>query len=97
MIYELHPDAETELNNAALHYAKEASKAIALAFLAEFERVAELLESNQQLGTKSKGGLRVYPFRRFPYSIVYREVASGPYLYAVAHQRQEPGYWLGRV
>lgn len=97
MTYELHPEAESELNNAALYYAKEASKGIALAFLAEFERVAELLESNQQLGTKSKTGLRVYPFRRFPYSIIYREVASGPYLYAVAHQRQAPGYWLVRV
>ena len=97
MTYELHPEAEAELNNAALHYAKQASKGIALAFLAEFERVAELLESNQQLGTKSHAGLRVYPLRRFPYSIVYRAMTSGPYLYAVAHQRQEPGYWLGRV
>ncbi len=97
MTYELHPEAETELSSAALHYAEEASLNIALAFLAEFERVAELLESNQQLGTKSKAGLRVHPFRRFPYSIVYREAESGPYLYAVAHQRQEPGYWLGRV
>ncbi len=97
MTYELHPEAEAELSNAALHYAKQASKGIALAFLAEFERVAEVLESNQQLGTKSKAGLRVYPFRRFPYSIVYREAASGPYIYAVAHQRQEPGYWLTRV
>lgn len=47
MTYELHPEAEAELSNAALHYAKQASKGIALAFLAEFERVAELLESNQ--------------------------------------------------
>lgn len=70
---------------------------IALAFLAEFERVAELVEGNQQLGTKAKSGLRVYPFRRFPYSIVYRETQAGPYVYAVAHQRQEPGYWLARV
>lgn len=97
MIYELHPEAEAELTRAALYYANEASRSIALAFLAEFERIAELVEANQQLGTKSKGGLRVYPFRRFPYSIVYRELASGPYLYAVAHQRQEPGYWLGRA
>ena len=97
MIYELHPEAEAELTSATLYYAKEASTSVALAFLAEFERIAELVEASQQLGTKSKGGLRVYPFRRFPYSIVYRELAGGPYFYAVAHQRQEPGYWLGRV
>ncbi len=97
MIYELHPKAESELTSAALYYYKEANRSIGLAFLAEFERVAALVEANQQLGTKAKGGLRVYPFRRFPYSIVYRESAGGPYFYAVAHQRQEPGYWLGRV
>ena len=97
MIYKLHPEAEAELTSATLYYSKEASRSIALAFLGEFERIAELVEANQQLGTKSKGGLRVYPFRRFPYSIVYRELVGGPYFYAVAHQRQEPGYWLGRV
>ena len=87
MIYELHPEAEAELTNASLYYAEEASNRVALAFLAEFERVAELVEENQQLGTRSKSGLRVYPFRRFPYSIVYRETQTGPYVYAVAHQR----------
>ena len=87
MIYELHPEAEAELTSASLYYAEEASNRVALAFLAEFERVAELVEENQQLGTRSKSGLRVYPFRRFPYSIVYRETQTGPYVYAVAHQR----------
>ena len=87
MIYELHPEAEAELTSASLYYAEEASNRVALVFLAEFERVAELVEENQQLGTRSKAGLRVYPFPRFPYSIVYRETQTGPYVYAVAHQR----------
>lgn len=97
MTYELHPDAEAELTSATLYYADEASKGIALACLAEFERIAEPVEGNQQLGTKSKGGLGVYPFRRFPYSVVYRGAAGGPCFYAVAHQRQEPGYWMNRI
>lgn len=71
MSYELHPSADAELSSGARHYAREASIKVARAFLAEFERVAELLEENQQLGTRSKAGLRVYPFRRFPYSLVY--------------------------
>ena len=97
MSYRIHPSADAELSSGARYYAREASIKVARAFLAEFERVAELLEENQQLGTRSKSGLRVYPFRRFPYSLVYRESNAGPYIYAVAHQRQEPGYWLGRV
>lgn len=97
MSYELHPAAEAELAGAALYYAREANIRIAQAFLAEFERVAELLVENQRLGTLSRGGLRVFPFRRFPYSLVYREANVGPHVYAVAHQRREPGYWLHRV
>ncbi len=97
MTYKLHPTAEAELNRAALYYAKQASLSIALAFVAEFERVAELLEGHQQLGTKSKADLRVHPFRRFPYSLVYRESQDGPLVYAVAHHKKAPGYWLARV
>ena len=97
MSFELHPEALAELTRATLYYATAASKNIALAFLAEFERVAELVDANQQLGTKSKGGLRVHPLRRFPYVIVYRELASGPFIYAVAHQKQAPGYWVCRI
>ena len=33
----------------------------------------------------------------FPYSVVYRESDTGPKVYAIAHQRREPGYWQGRV
>lgn len=97
MTYELHPEAQAELTSATLHYATVAGKSIALAFLAEFERVAELIEVNQQLGTKFRSGLRVYPLRRFPYVIVYRELAGGPHFYAIAHQKRAPGYWRGRV
>ncbi|HEY9237480.1 MAG TPA: type II toxin-antitoxin system RelE/ParE family toxin [Burkholderiaceae bacterium] len=97
MTYKLHPAAEAELTHAVLYYAKEASSGIALAFLGEFERVAEWIQANPQLGTPSRHGLRVYPFRRFPHSIVYRESAGGPLIYAVTHHRQRPGYWLGRL
>ena len=56
-----------------------------------------MIEENQQLGARAKAGLHVYPFRHFPYSLVYPESNAGPYIRAVAHQRQEPGYWIGRV
>lgn len=97
MSYKLHPSADAELSSAARYYAREASIKVARAFLAEFERVAELIEENQRLGTRSEAGLRIYPFRRFPYSLIYRESNAGPHIYAIGHQRQEPGYWLGRV
>lgn len=98
MSHWLHPAAEAELGDAAVYYAEHASFAIAQAFLAEYERVRELLIENQRRGSHLDQGLRVYHFDRFPYSLIYEEdVARGPQIYAVAHQSREPGYWSGRA
>ena len=43
MSHWLHPAAEAELGDAAVYYAEHASLAIAEAFLAEYERVRDLL------------------------------------------------------
>jgi toxin ParE1/3/4 len=95
--YWLHPEAETELGDAAVYYAEHASKAIASSFVTEFERVVTLLVANQHLGTPVDDGLRTYLFKRFPYSLVYREDSSGPQIYAVAHQHRDPEYWQERL
>ena len=98
MSYWLHEDAELELGDASVYYAQNASGKIAIAFLEEFERVIEILELNQKLGTPKEEGMRSYPFRKFPYSIVYPEDEdAGPQVYAVAHQHKEPLYWRGRL
>lgn len=97
MSYWLHPEAEAELGNAAVYYAQQASKVIASSFVTEFERVLTLLIANQRLGAPADDGLRTYPFKRFPYSLVYREDSSGPQIYAVAHQHRDSKYWLERL
>lgn len=98
MSHWIHPDAEAELGDAAAYYATHASKMIALAFLDEYERVRDLLVENQQRGSHSEDGLRVYYFDRFPYTVVYEEdELYGPQIFAVAHQSREPGYWSGRI
>ena len=98
MSYWIHPDAEAELGDAAVYYATHASRLVALAFLAEFERVVDLLVQNQQRGPHGEQGLRVYHFDRFPYTVVYEEdVLRGPQIFAVAHQSREPGYWGERI
>ena len=98
MNYWLHEQAEAELSDAASYYAASANTRIAKAFLEEFARVIGLLELNQQLGTLKDGGMRAYQFRRFPFSLVYREDQdAGPQVYAVAHQSREVGYWRTRI
>jgi hypothetical protein len=64
--YWLHPDAEAELCEAAVYYAEHASRAVAEAFLAEFERIRNLLVENEARG--APWGLRHarVPFRSLP-------------------------------
>ncbi len=98
MSYWIHPAAEAELGDAAQYYADHANRSIALAFLAEFERVRDLLVENQKRGPHGDGGMRIYHFERFPYTLVYEEDdRNGPRIFAVAHQSREPGYWTGRA
>ncbi|MCD6682146.1 MAG: type II toxin-antitoxin system RelE/ParE family toxin [Burkholderiaceae bacterium] len=98
MSYWLHPDAETELGDAAVYYAEHANRAVAEAFLAEFERVRDLLVENQQRGPRGEHGLRLYHFDRFPYTVIYEpDEYAGPQIYAIAHQHREPGYWTTRM
>ncbi len=54
--------------DAAVYYAAEASLAIAQAFLAEYERVRDLIIENQRLGPHADGDLRGFHFDRFPYT-----------------------------
>lgn len=65
---------------------------IARRFLAEFERVATLLELHPGLGTPTADGRRVHPLSDFPYSIIYRQNDVGLRILVVRHQRRDPGY-----
>lgn len=97
MIYWIHPEAEAELEEAALYLAKHASVALGDALLLEFERVAALLIENQQRGPHSDFGMRLYHLDRFPYTVFYEANDTlGPQIYAFAPQARDPGYWLGR-
>jgi hypothetical protein len=94
----IHPDAEAELGDAAVFYSSHASKSIALAFLAEYERVRDLIIENQWRGPLGDDGLRLYHFNRFPYTVLYEaDTLQGPRIFAIAHQSREPGYWRPRI
>ena len=91
MSYSIHADAEAELGDAAVYYATHASGMIALAFLAEYERVRDLLIENQQREPRGEDGLCAYHFDRFPYTVVYEEDdVNGPQIFAIAHRVANP-------
>lgn len=65
-------------------------------FLEEFERVAELLDTHPGIGTPNQAGIRVFPFHRYPYWVIYRPIESGIRVLAVRHERQKPEYGASR-
>lgn len=65
------PEADRELTDSALYYAREANAELGLAFIATFERALDLLCSNPQLGAPWRNERRRFPLARFPYSIIY--------------------------
>ena len=92
----LAPEAEQELVEGALFYARQANAQLGHAFISEFERSAALLGEQPRLGAVWRGKVRRLPLRRFPYSIVYHLAASEVRVLAIAHQSRKPGFWRGR-
>ncbi|MFM8899847.1 MAG: type II toxin-antitoxin system RelE/ParE family toxin [Burkholderiales bacterium] len=96
MSYVLHRLAEHDLQSAFQFYREKGSDKVALRFLAEFDRVAELLVENPGIGTPVRADRRRYPIRTYPYSVIYKVTAAGIRVLAVSHQRREPSFGLDR-
>jgi len=90
------PQALDELRDAATFYKLKANAELGLAFVAEFERTANLVLDNPLLGSVFRGARRRYIFRRFPFSIIYQVTAEELRILALAHHRRRPGYWTQR-
>ena len=90
------PLALSELHDAAAFYSARANIELGLAFVAEFERTANLVLANPNLGMIFRGSRRRHSLRRFPYSIIYQTTEEELRIVAVAHHRRRPGYWANR-
>lgn len=91
-----HPEAELELNEAALRY-ESIVQNLGRHFTSEVERVIGILLEHPAAGSRIDNTLRHFVLRRFPFSVVY--AASGDLLLilAIAHGSREPEYWRARV
>jgi plasmid stabilization system protein ParE len=92
----IHREAEADLTAAVRHYKTEAGSGVAKRFLAEFERVARLLEENPRLGTPGDSGRRSFPLAVFPYTIIYRQTDAGIRVLVVRHHRRDPNFGAQR-
>ena len=90
------PEADWELSEGAIFYAREANAEVGLACILEYERALALLCGNPHLGAFWRHGRRRFPLRKFPYSIVYYVHGEELRVIALAHHRRRPSYWSGR-
>ncbi|MBI3155287.1 MAG: type II toxin-antitoxin system RelE/ParE family toxin [Burkholderiales bacterium] len=88
----IHRLAEQDLRDAAGFYRREAGAGVALRFLAEFERIVDLLVSEPGIGTPTADGRQAFPLAGFPYSVIYRQLGDEIRVLVVRHQRRDPGF-----
>lgn len=93
--YRFHPDADAELEDAALFYETRVV-GLGKSFAAEIEQTLSLVREFPEAGSPVGSTRRRVLVARFPYSIVYRQDPSSIVIIAVAHQRRRPGYWRRR-
>ena len=92
----IHRLAAEDLANAVRFYRSEAGIGVARRFIAEFERVAKLLELHPGLGTPTADDRQAHPLTDFPYSVVYQAIGSEIRILVVRHQSRDPSYGEGR-
>jgi toxin ParE1/3/4 len=94
---ELHSEAAAEYD-AAFDWYLERSPEAALKFDLEVDRaLCQVLEAPQRWAASSHQ-TRKFLLRQFPFTLIYRERASGAIqVVAVAHTSRRPGYWKRRL
>lgn len=93
---ELHPEAATELEEAALWY-RDRSPIAALALMLEVESAFErILTAPARFPLWLAGSRRCF-LPNFPFSVVYQFNEQRLLVLAVAHHRRRPGYWSERA
>jgi len=86
--------AEAELQNAAAWY-EERSPGLGLRFVLSVHAKADEIAESPQRWPLAAGTCLVL-MGRFPYALVYREVAEEIEIVPVAHLHRRPAYWSHR-
>lgn len=93
---EFTPEALREIDDAFEWYFARSIQA-AEAFVAEATRALTLVASSPAIWPDFESGTHRYVLRKFPYSVIYRELKDGIEVIALAHHKRRPSYWRGRL
>jgi hypothetical protein len=90
-----HPEAEQELEAAAVWY-EEQKPGLGHAFLEEFERTLLRIEADPKRWRIVKGNNRKINLHGFPYAVIYSLKTDVIFITAVMHLHRRPFYWSRR-
>ena len=93
---EFHPRASEEIVETTAYYEGEVP-GLGNGFIAEVERVVEVLCDQPNIGQRVGEEFRRILLARFPYSLIYSIETERIWVIAVAHHRRRPGYWQERI
>jgi toxin ParE1/3/4 len=94
--YKLLIPAEEEMIEASLFYEMQ-SNGLGEDFLDDVQRTIDLVREHPRLGHAVGRGLRRMVLHRFPFNLLYSEVADTILVVAVAHHKRRPSYWSNRL
>src|SRR5689334_8550164 len=90
------PEADWELTDEAIYYAREGGAELGEAFITEFDRVLTLLCQYPKLGAEWRNRRRRFSLRKFPFSVIYYVRNNELRVVALAHHRRKPRYGVNR-
>nr|VFK42311.1 MAG: hypothetical protein BECKTC1821E_GA0114239_101823 [Candidatus Kentron sp. TC] len=97
MKYIFHPAAESEHLETVAYYESQ-RKGLGADYLTEFESaMADICATPRRYPIARKPNIRRGRMKKFPFSILFREIFGSVQLLAVAHHRRHPEYWIGRL
>lgn len=101
MNYQIHPEAQAEVQAAAEHYERKQAN-LGYEFADEYDRALTAVLTDPAMYPRDENGppeveARHRTVRRFPFRIFYTLRDSGVYILAVAHTSRRPDYWHHRT
>ena len=91
-----HPDAESELIEAARYYEGRVAT-LGVQSLNEADRAVAIVLEAPERWRVIEEGVRSYSMPRFPYAIYYRDSPDRLHLLAFKNHRRHPDYWRYRI
>ena len=92
---DFHPEAADEAREAAVRY-ENLRAGLGEDFRAALDATLARIRANPHLYAAEAGAVRMAPLHRFPYSVIYEELADRLWVAAVGHHSRRPGYWTHR-